>query len=68
MQNHIREITKAIGREKLAEALGLSVHSVKRAEEARQFPASWWVVVKHMAPQATMNDFAFKKVPGAARS
>lgn len=65
MQNHIREITKDIGREELAEALGLSVHSVKRAEEARQFPASWWVVVKHMAPQATMNDFAFKKVPGA---
>ena len=65
MQNRIREITKAIGREELAKALGLSIYSIKNAEDSRRFPASWFLVVQSMSPQATVDDFAFKKVPGA---
>lgn len=64
--NNVREICDAIGRDRLAHALGLkNAKSIQPAIASGEFPAAWYPVVEELGREAGVkiphNVFRWKK-------
>ena len=57
-----REILDTIGRERVAQAIGVDMRRVNRAAYAVQLPALWYSAICEMAEQDLPHDlFTFKR-------
>ncbi|MCP4410750.1 MAG: hypothetical protein GY807_24020 [Gammaproteobacteria bacterium] len=49
---NVREITKAIGRDRLQDAVGVGYKMINRVEVNNQFPPSWFPTVRRLGIEA----------------
>jgi len=63
----VPEVIELLGRAEIADACGVTIHSVRACIAKEAFPASWYDVVRAMCVRAsvecTLDMFSFKEVP-----
>lgn len=51
----IRAVTKAIGRERIAAALGITISAIREAERTRKLPAAWFQTVRRLGDEQAVE-------------
>lgn len=78
MTNHadkvltVPEVIELLGRAEIADACGVTIHSVRACIAKEAFPASWYDVVRAMCALAhvecTLDMFSFKELPDVLKA